>query len=175
MSNCRRIHPRRTPHTHPSLSQSAAHRHSQTADQRQNIELKLNLERWYLRAGHVQSRSGISTWHRPLRQAAVMPKGGGLSDSQRVPSTNWEPRLTIKFSPCDWHMYRHCSSPVLVFKDKKTFATCARDKGFVLLHGKNYLYAHLWQSPERGSRCRRRQYLVAGREDGHLSGNTALS
>lgn len=53
----------------------------------------------------------IFTTHFPLRQAAVEPRGTGLSESHRVPSTNWDPRLTMKFSPSDWHIYLHCSSP----------------------------------------------------------------
>ncbi len=109
-SDCRTIRLHHTPHTHPSPSQNAAHHHSQTAGQRQTPHLK----RWHKIASvlwHVESHLVISTWHFPLRQAAVGPKGGERSDSQRVPSTNWEPRLTMKSSPSDWHMYRHCSSP----------------------------------------------------------------
>lgn len=111
--NCRTTHLHRTCHTHPLLCQSAAHHHSQIADRRQAAHLKRCEAECEITSAlwHALSCWIISTWHVPLKQAAVEPNEGELSDSQRVPSTNWEPRLTMKFSPSDWHMYRHCSSP----------------------------------------------------------------
>lgn len=114
-SNCRMIHLHHTPHTHPSLSLNAAHHHSQTAGGRQAANVKglgiKCLARLCLNTEWSQWCFVASTLHFPLRQAAVEPSGDGLLGSQRVPSTNWEPRLTMKLSPSDWHMYLHCSSP----------------------------------------------------------------
>lgn len=107
ISNCRTIHFPHTHHTHLSLSQSAVCHHSQIAGE---------ISSTYQQAWHYICYLAlfiwvITTWHVPLKQAAVEPNGGGLSASQRLPSTNWEPRLTRKFSPSDWHKYLHCSSP----------------------------------------------------------------
>lgn len=105
-SNCRMIHFPHTLHTHLLLSQNAASRRSQTAEEGRAAAIN----RRDMKSVTWRSRLD-STWHVPLKQAAVEPNGGGLAHSQRVPSTNWAPRLTRKFSPSDWHRCLHCSSP----------------------------------------------------------------
>lgn len=108
-----------TPHKHPPLFQNALLHRSQTANplsekcEITNSMMKLHLFIHCLKITHFKYvfLCDIITWHFPPRQAEIDPCGTVLSDSHRVPSMNWDPRLTIKSCSRERHISLHWESP----------------------------------------------------------------